>query len=215
MSGVATAIGVGTAAVSAGVSAYGANKASKAQGKASRSAIAEQQRQYDRTRKDQMPWLKVGGNALARLSAASRGSLSGFRAAPDYKFVRAEGQRDIGNSFAARGGAFGGNALRALTEFNQKTANQYYGDWWNRQAGLAGVGQNAANSLGQFGANAASNIGQAQMYGGDARASGIVGATNALTSGLSSGVNTWLYNRQPQRASLANNYNGPKYGGSA
>ena len=45
-----------------------------------------------------------------------------FYDSPDYQFRLNEGQRDIGNSFAARGGAASGNALRALTQFNQNLA---------------------------------------------------------------------------------------------
>ncbi len=189
---IAAAIG-GAAILGAGASVYGADKAASAQKKASKSAIAEQQRQYDLTRADQAPWLAAGKNALAKLSDP----LKNFQASPDYNFVRGEGQRGIGNSFAAEGGAFSGNALRALTQYNQNLAQGQFGNWWNQQAGLAGVGQTAATNLGQFGANAANNTSNALMNAGDARASGIIGSTNALTGALSNGVNQWLYFRKP------------------
>lgn len=170
-----------------------ASKAARAQGKAADASIAEQRRQYDQTRADQAPWLAAGTNALAKLNDP----MKSFQASPDYNFVRGEGQRDIGNSFAARGGAASGNALRSLTQYNQNLAQGQFGNWWNQQAGLAGVGQNAANSIGQFGANAANNNSNALLNAGDARASGIVGGANAMTGALSNGINQWLYFRQP------------------
>lgn len=102
-----------------------------------------------------------------------------FFASPDYAFRRSEGQRGIEQSSAARGGAFSGNALKALNQYNSNLAAGEFGNWWNRQAGLAGVGQNAVNNTAQFGQNATNAIGNAMIGAGDARASGIVGSANA------------------------------------
>lgn len=44
-----------------------ASKAAKAQEAATQAAIAEQRRQYDQTREDQMPWLNTGSSAINRL----------------------------------------------------------------------------------------------------------------------------------------------------
>jgi hypothetical protein len=194
----------------------GAKKAARAQERANQAAIAEQRRQYDTTRADLMPWLEKGGNALTRLDNFSEGDMSDFQTSPDYEFTRKEGTRNIGNSWAAKGGAFSGNALRSLDEFNSGLASQQVGNWWNRQAGLAGVGQTAGTNIGQFGANAANNVGNALINQGDARASGIVGGTNALLGGLSGALDAWQYFRRPQMgASMAHNYGGPMYGGYA
>jgi len=97
-----------------------------------------------------------------------------------YNFLRQEGMRDIGNSFAARGGAASGNALRALSEFQTGLANQSFGDWWNRQAGMAGVGQTTASNLGTLGAQSAGNIGALLTNQGNNRASGILGQQAAF-----------------------------------
>lgn len=187
-----------------------ANKAAKAQEKSAAAAIAENRRQFDLSRSDMlaaqtqargdaMPWMTAGQNALSNLQ-----NPAAFTASPDYQFRRSEGERGIGNSFAARGGAFSGNALKALSEFNQNLASSEYGNWWNRQAGVAGVGQatsaqqgsnaiNGANALANLGANSSQYIGNALMSAGDARASGIVGGANALTQGLSGAINAWQY----------------------
>jgi hypothetical protein len=177
--------------LNAGLGIYGANQASDAMSDASDRAIAEGARQYDTTRNDLMPWLDAGRGALGNLQDPNA-----FAASPGYEFVRNEGQRDIGNSFSARGGAASGNALRALTEFNSGLASQEYGNFWNRQAGLAGVGQTAGTNLGQFGANTAANAGNAYMNQGIARASGVLGRTNAIQTGLYDGYDNFLYGRR-------------------
>jgi hypothetical protein len=171
------------------------DRATQQQTQASAEAIAEQRRQFDLSREDQLPWLQSGRAALGSLDRAAAGDLSGFEASPDYAFRRNEGMRGIGNSFAARGGAASGNALRALAEFNQNLARGEFGDWWNRTAARANVGQTTASGLGALGANtaqtignigmnSAANIGNNIIAGGNARATGIrdasQGASNAF-----------------------------------
>lgn len=117
-------------------------------------------------------------------------SMSGFFASPDYNFRRQEGQRDIGNSFAARGGAFSGNALKALAEYNSNLASGEYGNYFNRLAGLLNAGQggtaqtahagaNMANNISSTLGNTAANVGNNLIGAGNARASGIQGQYNA------------------------------------
>ncbi len=122
-------------------------------------------------------------------------SMAGFFASPDYNFRRQEGQRDIGNSFAARGGAFSGNALKALAEYNSNLASGEYGNYFNRLAGLMDAGQGGTAQTAHAGANMANNIsstlgntanmiGNNAMAAGNARASGIQGKYNALADGI-------------------------------
>lgn len=167
-----------------------ADRAADAQVRASEAAIAEQRRQFDITQANQAPWLDAGRNALATLQDPNA-----FQKSPGYNFLQQQGMQGIERSAAARGGAASGNALKALAQFNTGLAQQDYGNWWNRQAGLAGVGQSAANNIGAFGAQAAGNIGNALMDAGQARASGIVGGANALSQGLSGAIDQWNYFR--------------------
>lgn len=164
----------------------GAKDAARASAAGSAAALAENRRQYDQTRTDMMPWMEAGRGALGRLQDPNA-----FQASPGYNFVRNEGMRGIENSFAARGGAASGNALRRLAEFNTGLASQEHGNWWNQQAGLAGVGQAATNSLGAFGANAANNAGGLMQNQANARASGIEGNTNAWSNTLQNLLSTW------------------------
>jgi hypothetical protein len=216
-------------------------KAAEIQNKAAEAATAEQRRQYDQTRTDQMPWLQTGQGALNLLSRAAgiatpatRGQFdsqsyllanpdvaqseywsqrpeehwikfgsndgraasgrggnyvggtaatsgtpdySAFTTSPGYQFRLGEGQKAGQNQMAARGGAYSGNALKALAEYNQNMASNEYGNWWNQIAGLAGVGQSSANTLAGVGQNTAAQIGNNLNAGADARASGIITQT--------------------------------------
>lgn len=177
----------GASVVSGLLGSSSSRSAARAQQQAADAATAEQRRQFDITQQNQAPWLAAGQNALANLQ-----NPNAFHADPGYQFARQQGTQGIERSAAARGGATSGNALKALAQFQTGLADQTYGNWWNRQAGLAGVGQTAANNLGAFGAQTANNIGQLQMAGGEARASGIMGQANSLGGALNSGLNNYL-----------------------
>ena len=88
--------------------------------------------------------------------------------------------------------------LRALDQYNTNLASQEYNNWFNQQASLAGIGQASAQNLGALGqnnANMASNILQNQ---GNARASGILGQTDAYVNGLNQ-VGQWYGNYRRSR----------------
>jgi hypothetical protein len=63
--------------------------------------------------------------------------------------------------------------------------NQLY----NRQAGLAGIGQTATNLVGQAGQNYATNAGNAMGAGAQAAASGYMGMANAAGQGVGQYLN--------------------------
>lgn len=125
--------------------------------------------------------------------------MSGFFASPDYNFRRGEGMRGIENSFAARGGAASGNALRALSDFNSNLAAGEFGNYFNRNAALAGIGQTATNNASNAAFNTGANIGNLLSSQGQSRASGIAGGTNALTSTLQNLLSVWQ-RRNPQNS---------------
>lgn len=192
MSVVAVAVGAGAVVslANGAMSASAARRGAREQAAAADAATAEQARQYDQTREDFAPWRDAGVNALAKLEDPNGGA---FQASPGYDFVRNEGGRGLERSAAARGGAFSGNALRALGEFQSGLASQEYGNWWNRQAGLAGVGQSATGSTALAGMNYANNAGSNMMQAGNARASGIAGQANAWGGALSGLADYGMY----------------------
>ena len=108
-----------------------------------------------------------------------------FIESPDYQFVRDEGTRNIGNSFAARGGAASGNALRALAEFNSGHASGEFDKWFNRRMQLSGRGDQANQNIQGAGNTYTGTANNAFQAAGDARASGLLGVTGAIQGGLS------------------------------
>lgn len=136
---------------------------------------------------------------------------------PGYQFRLGQGEGAITNSAASRGKLFSGNTQEALTKFAQDYSSNEYSNVYNRAlqqfdqrynifegnqanqfnrlAALSGVGQTAANTLGQEGQSAANTnstilLNSGQQIGNDiqnagaARASGYVGGANAWTGAL-------------------------------
>ena len=124
--------------------------------------------------------------------------MSVFFNSPGYQFRRDEGLRDIGNSFAARGGAFGGDALRGITDFNQNLASEDFYNFVNQMNNMAGLGQTAAGNAAQYGQNFANQGSNALQNMGNARASGIANQYNMIGQGIGGAANAfgnWWDNR--------------------
>ncbi len=220
MSVVAAAV-VGSAVVGGVMS----NKASKTQAQAAsqasdtqyltqQEANALQKEMYDQNRADMEPWRNAGVTALSQLSTGLKAggefnrnfSASDFQADPGYAFRQSEGQKAIDNSAAARGSSLSGATLKALSRYGQDTASAEYQNsynrWnndtsnrFNRIAGVAGVGQQATQTVGNYGqttasniangtTNTANNVASNTIQAGNARASGYVGMANSLNSGV-------------------------------
>lgn len=162
----------------------GAKDAAKAQTKAADQATAEQRRQYDLTRSDQMPWLQTGTWALDQQKKAMMGDWSGFNQSPDYQYALDQGVKMQDRSAASRGRLYSGGYGEDLTKFGQGLATQNYGNYMNRLAGLSNTGQTSANALGGFGANMANNIAQNTIGAGQARASGYMNQANNYGNAL-------------------------------
>jgi hypothetical protein len=206
---------VATAVVSSAViGASTARSAAKTQAGAAAQASDVQQQQYEQTRADQAPYREAGYNALAELQrtagnvpAAFKFGNYEFNADPGYGFRLSEGQKALDRQAAARGGLISGGALKAATRFGQEMGSQEFGNafnraltsyntdvarenqLYNRQAGLAGIGQTATNLVGQAGQNYATNVGNLMTGAGAAQAAGQVGMANAITGGLGTYLN--------------------------
>lgn len=103
------------------------------------------------------------GQNEGRAAPAIAGPMDDFIASPDYQFRQSEGARALTARQSALGLQDSGAAQKAALRYSQNLAAGEYGDWWNRQAGLAGVGQTAAaanQNLGQNFSNATTNINQ-------------------------------------------------------
>jgi hypothetical protein len=179
----------------------------------------------------QEPFRQVGIRALPKLEAQQNmmpGAFTGqvnLGQDPGYAFRLSEGQKALDRSAAARGGLISGGAMKAAQRFGQDLGSQEYQNAYNRAltgynadvareatgynrlAALAGYGQTATGQIGAAGQNMASNVGNLMTSGAAANAAGQIGATNALTGGLSTYLN---YN---QGNSLVNALNARGGGG--
>jgi hypothetical protein len=128
---------------------------------------------------------------------------------PAYQFQMQQGQQGVLNQDASGQGALSGSALKDLIGYNQGYANtafnnafnQYQtqqGNIYNRLAGVATLGQNAAANTGAQGTALAGNIAQSVSNAGSALAAGQVGAANAYAGGLNMMAMPWLMSMMPK-----------------
>jgi hypothetical protein len=153
----------------------------KAQANAANAASDVQRYMYDQTRTDYAPYREVGTSALRRLASEAN---QPFDQTPGYQFRFNEGLRAVNQNASAAGMLNSGQRLRALTQYGQGMAEQGYGEYANRLASLAGVGQTATGQTAAAGQAAAQGMGNAAMAAGQAKASGSAGWANAVNSGL-------------------------------
>ncbi len=103
---------------------------------------------------------------------------------PGQQFLRDRAQKNLIRNSSAIGGLGGGNVRSALVQQGVGFAQQDLQNQFGRLGQLAGQGQSAATSIGQFGQNTAQNIGNLAMQSGNIRASGIQQGNQILQQGL-------------------------------
>jgi hypothetical protein len=182
--------------------------------------------QYTIERDVYNPYNLAGQNALRDLTSGN------FQQDPGYQFRLNQGLSGINSSLAQRGLANSGAALKSLNQYNQNFASNEYGNWWNRMSGLAGMGFNAAQGLGN--AARAHGQGMADLQLGRANANAaaesayqgrlsgltgqlIQGGVTALTAGAGAAVPAaggMAAQVMPQNP-YAGNYGISKFGGYA
>jgi hypothetical protein len=164
-----------------------ANKAAGIQAQGAEAGIAEQRRQFDVTQANLKPFQEAGVGALGQQQAllglggqeAQQEAFAAFNESPGQKFMRDRAQKNLLRNSSAIGGLGGGNVRSALVEQGAGFAQQDFNNQFGRLGQIAGQGQNATNSLGQFGAQSAGNIANLNVDGSQARASGILGGQQA------------------------------------
>ncbi len=88
---------------------------------------------------------------------------SSFFASPDYQFRLDESMRALNARNAALGIQDSGAAQKAALSQAGNLASGEFGNFWNRLAGLAGIGQTATQQQAQLGQNFANNFGNLQL----------------------------------------------------
>lgn len=192
-----------------------AKDAARVQSAASGLNVQESARQFDITearlqeaqefaRGQQQPFQEAGVGALQQQQAllglsgqdAQQAAFAGLEQSPGQRFLQERAQRNLLRNASAIGGLGGGNVRSALVQqgvgFGQQDIQNQFGrlgqlSGRGQQAG-ASIGQSALTSAGQLGQFGAQAIGQQAGFrtaGSEARASGIFGAQQAETQGLS------------------------------
>lgn len=199
----------------------GSSKAASTQAGAADRATQAELEQYYQTREDLMPWLRTGEGGLNQLAALygitptedgyqlGKPDYSAFYQSPDYQFALQEGEKGINRLAAATGRLGSGSHFKDMARFNQGLASQNFGNYTNRLASMAGVGQTAGTNLGSFGANAVGSANNAMMQGANARASGIMGKYNTLGN-IAGGIGNYFsgYNQLNNDVDNLVNYSG-------
>ena len=114
---------------------------------------------------------------------------------PGFSFRLSEGEKALARMQSARGGLFGGGAIKAGVRYGQEMGSQEFQNAYQRAmaqrqmgtsvlAQLGGLGPAATNQMTQIGQNYTSGAGQALGNIGAARASGYMGQANALNQAL-------------------------------
>jgi len=216
--------GVAAAGGSAAASAIGSGNAAAAQGQSAQDALnfgreqyyqnrADNQDIYNQSRKDMAPWLGAGQTSLMQLvqqmgagDFETNVNAQNIANDPGYQFRMAEGQKALERSASARGLMASGGALKSLSRYSQGVASDEFQNAWNRNqaentgrynrlASMAGVGQQAAQTLGNYGSQYGQAMGQAgaqygnqamNAYGamGNAQSAGAMGTANAVSGGF-------------------------------
>lgn len=191
------------------VGAIGSSNAADAQANAANHAADIQQQQYQQNTQNQQPYMNAGYGALNTINSdfangtgfAQSFSPQNYIDTPGYQFQQQQGTNAINASSAATGGVLNGGTLKALDQYTTGLANTTYGQayqnylagsnqQYNQLAGVAGLGENAAASLGSQNTTAANNQGNYVTQAGNAQAAGDIGVANSITGALTNSTNS-------------------------
>jgi hypothetical protein len=196
--GTAAAI-IGGSVISGVMGSRAASKSARAQIAGQDANVAEQRRQFDITQGNLQPFQQAGQSAVGSQQdllglngpEAQQAAFAAMENSPGQQFLRDRAQKNLLRNSSAIGGLGGGNVRSALVEQGVGFAQQDLQNQFSRLGQLAGQGQGAANSIGQFGQNASTNIGNSMIASGNARSSGIMNRNTAFQNTLS-GVTSGL-----------------------
>jgi uncharacterized protein with NAD-binding domain and iron-sulfur cluster len=216
MSGVGTAIAIGTVAaagIGAGTAIYSANKQSDAAKQAAtvqetdqQQALDFQKQQWATQQKQQAPFLRAGTGAVNTLSNLTKTPGQGLLAPytqtftpptpgqvqsePGYEFTQQQGLDAINKAASATGNVFSGNTLTAASQFNTGLADTYYNNAYNRALQTFGTNYNVwtNNQANEY--NRLANLaGFGQTTAGQLGQEGQAASSNVGNIDITSGAN--------------------------
>jgi hypothetical protein len=181
MSGIATAVVVGSVAtgvMSSRAQKKAANAAAGAQMEASEMGVEEQRRQFDAIQKLLKPYADAGLSGLSGQqdligingTKAQQAAIGNINNSAEMQTYLQQGENAILQNASATGGLRGGNTQAALAQFRPQLLNQLINQRYQNLAGMTSLGQNAAAGTGNAGMQAASNISNLYQQSGAAQA---------------------------------------------
>lgn len=128
-------------------------------------------------------------------TSTGKPDMSVFFNSPDYAFNLAEGQKAIDRSLVSRGRGLSGSGVRAGVRYAQGLASTEFGNFYNRLASQAGLGQAATGSTAAAGANAANTISGAYMQNGANQAQIAQNTYSGINNSVQGGIQNYLLQR--------------------
>jgi hypothetical protein len=164
---------------------YGSQNAAQAQQQADNSAINTQQSTMGNIQNIWNTQQQTGQGANAALQSSlglngQKADPSNFLNMPGYQFAVQQGTQAIQRQAAAMGNAYTPNTAEAVGQYVTGTAAQDYNTYISQLMGAAGLGTSANTSLTSSQMGTGANISQLQQNIGQAQASGVSGAANAV-----------------------------------
>lgn len=213
--GGATATGAGLGGLSGntwanlgqmGVGLLAQNRATNAMKDANNAQLGLQREMYQQNRADNQPLLDLRNAQLPRLNNLLMDPGKAMDSDPFFGFERRQGQNALDNKFAAAGGYYSGNQLKASADYNRNMAGSQLDRAVNRITGAINLGQiggtNNQNNNNNFG----QQQGNALMNGGNIRGSSYMGMANTIGSGIG---NIYNNNQQDYWNQQRNPFGGP------
>ena len=214
-----TVVGAGVGLYASSKASSAQKSAAQSAAASSDASLQAQLEMFYQQREDLEPWRDAGAESINKLLEMQREGApeftgpGDFEASPGYQFRLAEGQKALERSAASKGKLLSGGSLKAATRYGQDYATNDYDNflrrYYNRAnfqqqqyynkltpyQSLAGVGQTAVRQSYENQPNYmgyAAQQGNAAMVAGNAQAQGYANMSNAVTGGMSSGVENFM-----------------------
>jgi len=189
--------------------AEAAKQAAELYSKQMADALQLQRDIYEQGVERQRPFLEQGTQAFNRLVGLQTGGPDAaqnfLQMDPGYGFRLGEGMKALERVQAARGGLLSGGAIKAGQRYAQDVASQEYGNAYNRLAGLANLGPQAAGVMSNLGQQYATSAGGAMQDAAAYQGAGTLGRTSAYMGAMQGGLNALSgYANQQQQNQLIN-----------
>lgn len=220
---IGATIGAAGSLAGAAIGAYGSESAAKTQASALSQGLQVQQGMFNTANAALSPYYTAGQSVLPTLQSLltpGASQTSTLSQLPGFQFQSQWGTTAAKNNLAAMGlGGSAGPLATAISQYNQGLAGTSFNNLVSQLQGFANTGAGAAGAL----SSAAINSGNAQASTlgsiGAAQASGTLGATNAISGGVTGAVNAatlpYLLNSIQGNTGVYGNslFNSPNYGG--